>query len=86
MARARLQNKQKQFRDMLQRAVRAGFRALYVLADAWFGCKENILCCLDNNLTGIFQMKRGNMSYRYQEKTYTARQLYVVSGRKLVIC
>ena len=65
MARARLQNKQKQFREMLERAVRAGFRALYVLADAWFGCKENILCCLDNNRIGIFQMKRGNMSYRY---------------------
>ena len=83
MARARLQNKQKQFREMLQRAVRAGFRALYVLGDAWFGCKENILCCLDNNRIGIFQMKRGNMSYRYQGKTYTARQLYVMVERRM---
>jgi hypothetical protein len=53
------------------------------LADAWFGCKENILCCLDNNRIGIFQMKRGNMSYRYQGKTYTARQLYVMVERRM---
>src|SRR5664279_4618669 len=43
------------FRDMLQRALRAGFRAAFVLADAWFGCKENIACCLENKLTAIFQ-------------------------------
>jgi hypothetical protein len=30
---------------MLQRALRAGFSAAYVLADAWFGCKENIAWC-----------------------------------------
>jgi hypothetical protein len=33
------------------------------LADAWFGCKENIACCLDQNLVGIFQMKRGLLAW-----------------------
>ncbi len=47
------------FRAMRQRALRAGFRAAYVLADAWFGCKENIACCLELGLTAIFPMKRG---------------------------
>jgi hypothetical protein len=83
MSRAREQNKQKRFRDMLQRAVRAGFSALYVLADAWFGCKENILCCLDNDLIGIFQMKRGNLSYRHQGANFTASQLYVKVQRRM---
>jgi hypothetical protein len=83
LSRAREQNKQKRFRDMLQRAVRAGFSALYVLADAWFGCKENILCCLENDLIGIFQMKRGNMAYQHRGANYTASQLYVKVQRQM---
>lgn len=46
--RAREQTKHQLFREMLQRALRAGFRAGYALGDAWFGCKENIQCCLDH--------------------------------------
>ncbi len=47
MRRAREQSKPQRFRGMLLRALRAGFSAGYVLADAWFGCKENIACCPD---------------------------------------
>jgi DDE superfamily endonuclease len=83
MRRAREQTKHQLFRDMLQRALRAGFRAAYALADAWFGCKENIRCCLDNELVGIFQMKRGNLAYQFQGRTYTASQLYVKVQRRL---
>jgi hypothetical protein len=68
---------------MLQRALRAGFSAAYVLADAWFGCKENILCCLENKLVGLFQMKRGNLAYEYQGHTYTASQLYAKVQRRM---
>lgn len=68
---------------MLQRALRAGFSAAYVLADAWFGCKENIRCALDTRLVGIFQMKRGNLAYRYQGRSYTAGQLYGKVQRRL---
>ena len=83
MSRAREQDKQQRFRDMLRRAVRAGFSALYVLADAWFGCKENILCCLENNLIGIMQMRRGTLTYRYQGADYTAHQLYAKVQRRM---
>ena len=83
MRRAREQTKHQLFRDMLQRALRAGFSALYVLADAWFGCKENILCCLENELVGIFQMKRGNLAYQYQGHRYTASQLYAKVQRRM---
>ena len=61
---------------MLQRALRAGFSACYVLADAWFGCKENIDCCLKHQLTAVFQMKRGLLAYRYHGRSYTIYQLY----------
>jgi hypothetical protein len=36
--------------------------------DAWFGCKENIACCLKHQLTGIFQMKRGLLTYGYRRR------------------
>ena len=81
MRRAREQSKHQLFRAMLQRALRAGFSAAYVLADAWFGCKENIACCLENQLTGIFQMKRGLLTYRYRGQAYSVYQLYLTFWR-----
>jgi hypothetical protein len=83
MRRAREHSKHQLFRDMLQRALRAGFSAAYVLADAWFGCKENLACCLANNLTGIFQMKRGLLAYRYHGRAYTVYQLHGLVQRRM---
>ena len=83
LRRAGQQTQHQLFRDMLQRALRAGFSAAYVLADAWFGCKENMLCCLENKLVGIFQMKRGNWAYQYQGHSYTASQLYTLVQRRM---
>jgi hypothetical protein len=83
LRRARQETKHQLFRGMLQRALRAGLNAAYLLADAWFGCKENILCCLESNLIGIFQMKRGNLAYRYQGRSYTATQLYTKVQRQM---
>jgi len=83
LRRAGQQTKHQLFRDLLQRALRAGLSAAYVLADAWFGCKENIRCCLENKLVGIFQMKRGNLAYEYQAHRYTASQLYTLVQRRM---
>jgi len=83
LRRAGEQTKHGLFRDMLGRALRAGFRAAFVLADAWFGCKENIACCLENQLTAIFQMKRGLLAYRYQGGDYTVYQLYAKVQRRM---
>ena len=83
MRRAREQTKHSLFRDMLQRALRAGFRAAFALGDAWFGCKENIGCCLDHDLVGIFQMKRGLLAYQYHGRSYTAYQLYRLVQRRM---
>jgi len=75
LRRAGEQTKHSLFRAMLGRALRAGFRAAFVLGDAWFGCKENIACCLEKQLTALFQMKRGLLTYRYQGRDATAHQL-----------
>jgi hypothetical protein len=83
MRRAREQSKHQLFRDMLQRALRAGFKAASILADAWFGSKENIACALELELRAIFQMKRGNLAYNYDGGSYTARQLYLKVQRKM---
>jgi hypothetical protein len=83
MRRAQEQSKHQVLRDMIPRALRAGFKARYVLADAWFGCKENVACCLSNELTAIFQMKRGNLAYQHQGHSYTASQLYAKVQRQM---
>jgi hypothetical protein len=83
MRRAREQGKHPLFRAMLRRALQAGFSAGYVLADAWFGCKENILCCLENKLVALFQMKRGLLAYRHHGRVYTAGQLYGLIQRRM---
>jgi len=83
LRRARQEGKPQLFRAMLHRALRAGFSAAYVLADAWFGCKDNIACCLENQLTAIFQMKRGLLAYRYQGHDYTVYQLYGLVQRRM---
>ena len=83
LRRAGQQTKHGLFREMLQRALRTGFRAAFVLADAWFGCKENIACCLENHLTAIMQMKRGLLAYRYHGRDYTVYQLYGKVQRRM---
>jgi hypothetical protein len=83
LSRAREKTKHQLVRDMLRRAIRAGFRAWYVLADAWFGGKENMACCLELDLIGLFQMKRGKLAYEYQGQSYTASQLYTKGQRQM---
>lgn len=83
LRRARQQTKHQLLREMLQRALQAGLSAAYVLADAWFGCKENIECCLEHKLTAIFQMKRSLLGYRYHGRSYTAYQLYGLVQRRM---
>jgi Transposase DDE domain len=77
------QGKHQIFRDMLRRALKAGLSAAYLVTDAWFGCKENIALALDSELTGIFQMKRGKLTYDYQGHRYTADQLYTKLQRRM---
>src|SRR3989441_995320 len=76
-------NKHQMFRRMLQRALKAGLSAAYLVADAGFGCKENIALALEAELIGIFQMKRGKRAYRYQGRSYTAAQLYTQVQRRM---
>lgn len=83
MRRSWQQTKHEHFRAMLGRALDKGLRARYVLADAWFACKENISRGVELGLTVIFQMKRGNLIYRYQGGDYTVTELYAKVHRRM---
>jgi hypothetical protein len=83
LGRAREQSKPELFRRMLRRALEAGVLATFLVADAWFGCKENLALALELGRIGIFQMKRGNLAYRYQDRDYTAAQLYTKVQRRM---
>lgn len=83
MRRSWQQTKHEHFRAMLGRALEKGLRARYVLADAWFACKENISRGVELGLTVIFQMKRGNLTYRYQAGDYTVTELYAKVHRRM---
>jgi hypothetical protein len=83
MRRSWSESKHGLFRKMLQRAIQLGIRAKFLLADAWFGCKENIALALELKLIAVFQMKRGNLAYRYQGRSCTAAELYQKVQRRL---
>jgi hypothetical protein len=76
-------DKNTMLRDMLHRAVRKGIRAVHLLGDTWFGNKGNIRTAIDLGLVAIFMMKRGNLTYRFQGRNYTAAMLYELVKRRM---
>ncbi len=71
---------------MMRRAVRAGIRADYVAADAWFGNKEMMRAGLSLDITAILRMKKNKLKYRVEidERTHLldAKELYQTAVRK----
>ncbi len=72
-------NKNQMVRQMLKRALRLGFKADFVLGDAWFGNKGNIEAVIREGLTAIFRMKNSNMKYRINGREYTAEAIFCVN-------
>lgn len=75
-------------RSMVRRASNNGFKADYLLGDAWFGTKATIKTSKDNKLIAILRMKKNNTQYRYTDSKkkslmLTAQELYkrMVKGR-----
>jgi SRSO17 transposase len=64
---ARDQTKPEMAKAMIRRALRAGIKADYLLADAWFGTKPMIQTAEDALLTPILRMKKNTMKYRWTE-------------------
>lgn len=74
--------------SMIKRSLNHGFKASYLLADAWFGTKATLKTALDNNLIPLLRMKKNNTKYRYTNskgKTFllNAKELYkrIVKGK-----
>ncbi len=80
---AKNKNKNEMLRSMLKRAIRGGILFTHVIADSWFGNKENIKNILSLGLIGILRMKRGNLKYLYNGKSYTATELYAFIKRRM---
>ena len=83
MKRALEEDKNEMLQRMLKSAIKAGFKAQYLLADAWFGIKKNIDTAIDLGLVAIFQMKRGKLQYRFEGRSYTAKELHVKFHRQM---
>jgi hypothetical protein len=83
LKRAREEDKHTMLERMLGEAIKTGYKAKYLIADAWFGCKRNIATALKFNLQAIFQMKRGKLKYRVGDKEQTAKELYKANQRKM---
>lgn len=83
---ARYHNKNQMLRDMLKRAIGSGIKFTHVVADSWFGNKENIKAVVSSKLTGVFRMKRGNLQYLFDGKPYTATELYALIERRMKKC
>ena len=80
---AKYYDKNLMLRCMLKRAIKAGIRFSHVIADSWFGNRENIKAAVSEGLTGIFRMKRGNLQYIYNSRYYTATELYASVKRRM---
>lgn len=80
---AKEKNKNEMLRAMLRKAVRQGIKAVHLLGDTWFGNKGNLRTAIELGLTAIFMMKRGNLTYRFQGRNYTAKTLYALVKRRM---
>jgi hypothetical protein len=76
-------NKNQLLRVMIKKVISRGIRATFFLADSWFGNRENIKSVIELGLTGIFQMRRGNLKYRLNGNLYTAHMLHSLVKRKM---
>jgi SRSO17 transposase len=76
--------------QQLKRALRNGFEADYLLADAWFGNRPILRIGEENDLTVLVRMKKGNTQYRYtsyvdgkcQHEMLDAKELFKKQVRK----
>ncbi len=76
-------NKNEMLLEMLSRAQRKGFKADYLLTDAWFGTKGNLQGARKRKLKTITMMKRGKLKYRMNEHVYTALELHAFVKRRM---
>lgn len=80
------QSKPQMAATMMKRAIRKGFEADYLVADAWFGTKPTIRSALDLEIYPILRMKKNKLQYRVvikgSKKLLDAKELYSHVVRK----
>lgn len=75
-------DKNDMFRSMLRRATRKKIKAKYCLADSWFANKKNIKVVKEENIIGIFRMKRGKLKFLFNGNMYNLVELYFLLKRR----
>jgi hypothetical protein len=81
------QSKPQMAATMMKRAIRKGFEADYLVADAWFGTKPTIRSALDLEICPILRMKKNKLKYRVaikgsKKQLLDAKELYSHVVRK----
>lgn len=62
-------------RKMIKRAVNKGFKASYILVDAWFFDSKLVQFCLEEKLPCIARVKFNPWLYKYNNRAYTPGKL-----------
>ena len=70
--------------QMLQRALKKGVRAAYVLFDRWFTSPKFLQAIRSLGLHAIGRLKNDHVHYRYQGRWFTVAQLYRLKKSDLV--
>ena len=70
-------------RAMVKRAINAGIKAKWLIADSGYGMKPNIALALDHGLDALFLMKRDRTNYRVDGKLYKAKELHQLFRRRM---
>lgn len=68
---------------MVKRAIAAGIKAKWLIADSGYGMKANIALALDHGLDALFLMKRDRTNYRIDGRLYKAKELYKLFRRRM---
>ena len=76
-------DKNEMLRSMLSRAKKSGIDFTHVIADSWFGNRDNIKEIVALLLVGVLRMKRGNLEYILNGRYYTATELYALIKRRM---
>jgi DDE superfamily endonuclease len=76
-------NKPEMAANMVNRALRKGFAADYLLADAWFGNKTTLRLTQATDLTAILRMKKDKTLYRYSYYDKNEQQTVMANAKDL---
>ena len=68
--------------EMINRGIKAGFKAEYTLTDSWFFCEKLLRLVVKKGMDLISGVKMGKLNFIYKGKEYSPKALLSISKRK----